>query len=194
MLAGGQSRRFGQDKALLRLGAVTLLEQTIQRLLTVAQEVVVVGPRPEVARPRWVRTVDDDLPGAGPLAALLTGLEAAGHPLAVVVGCDLPFLDPAVLAALVELSPGWDVVAPRVGGQLQPLHAVYAKTCVPALQELVWSGVRRAVALAEGGRVRVRYVEEQELRVVDPELRSFFNLNSPEDLAQLGLRSGEASP
>lgn len=183
VLAGGQSRRFGYDKALLRLGFETLLERTISKLLTVTRETVVVGPRAGLVFPTRVRAVADELPGAGPLAALLTGLRACQYPLALVVSCDLPFLNPVLMAYLLHVARHFDAVVPQVGGRLEPLHAVYSKKCIPALSALVESGARDAVRLVESGaQDNVKVVPEEELRAVDPGLLSFFNLNTQDDL------------
>ena len=183
VLAGGQSRRFGQDKALLRLGSETLLERTIHALLTVTREIVVVGPRTGLVLPSRVRAVPDELPGAGPLVALFTGLRACRYPLAAVVSCDLPFLSPALIAYLLHAAQDSDAVVPRVGGRLEPLHAVYSKKCIPALSALVESGARDAVRLVESGALKhVKIVPEEELSAVDPGLLSFFNLNTQDDL------------
>lgn len=201
VLAGGRSRRFGQDKALLRLGSETLLERTIHTLLTVTREIVVVGPRTGLVFPARVRAVPDEQPGAGPLVALLTGLRACRHPLAMVVSCDLPFLNPALMALLLDAAQDSDAVVPRVGGRLEPLHAVYSKKCIPALNALVESGAREAVGLVESGALEhVKIVPEEDLSAVDPGLLSFFNLNTQDDLLRArhllseGQREGLATP
>jgi molybdopterin-guanine dinucleotide biosynthesis protein A len=96
----------------------------------------------------------------------------------VVVGCDMPFLSTRLLARLIDLSPAYDVVAPRVDGFPEPLHAVYSRACLAAIQPRVEAGRLKIVGFYED--VRVRYVDEVELREVDPELRSFRNVNTPE--------------
>ena len=127
ILAGGQSRRFGQDKALWRLGSETLLERTISKLLGVTREIVVVGLRTGLVVPPGVRAIPDELPGAGPLAALLTGLQACRYPLVAVVSCDLPFLNPTLMVYLLHVAQHFDAVVPRVGGRLAPLPAGHSK-------------------------------------------------------------------
>jgi molybdopterin-guanine dinucleotide biosynthesis protein A len=96
----------------------------------------------------------------------------------VVVGCDMPFLSARLLAHLAGLSGESDVVAPRIGGRPEPLHAVYAPACLAAIRPRVEAGQLRIVGFYDD--VRVRYVEEPALRAIDPELRSFRNVNTPE--------------
>jgi molybdopterin-guanine dinucleotide biosynthesis protein A len=96
----------------------------------------------------------------------------------VVVGCDMPFLSTRLLAQLVAESGEVDAVVPRVGGRPEPLHAVYARACLAAIRPRVEAGQLRIVGFYED--VRVRYVEEPALRAVDPELRSFRNVNTAE--------------
>lgn len=182
ILVGGRSRRFGVDKATFSVGSRTLLESTALRLSSVVSEIIVVGlPNQDLSLPGDARFVPDTLPGEGPLPALLTGLEACAFPRAVVVSCDLPFLNPGVLQLLLRLSAqaGCDACVPVVEGKPQVLHAVYALSIIPALQSLVEEGERRLSRLL--GRVKAHYVDEESLRVSEASLLSFFNLNTPAD-------------
>jgi molybdopterin-guanine dinucleotide biosynthesis protein A len=112
---------------------------------------------------------------------LASGLRAASGELCVVVACDLPFLNAALIERLVELAEGWDLVAPIVAGQPEPTHAVYRRaTCLPAIDRALARGERRMISFWP--EVRVRAVPEEELRALDPDLRSFFNVNTPADL------------
>ncbi len=130
---------------------------------------------------RWLR---DKHQGEGPLAGVLAGLAAVETNLAVVVSTDLPLLNPAVFEHLVSLAPGFDVVLPVVHGFEQPLLAVYRPgTSLPVLASAFESGIRRLVDAMHD--LRVRRVAEEELRDVDPELFSFRNANTEEELAEL---------
>ena len=126
ILAGGRSRRMGRDKADLQVGGQSLLVRTACVLSEVVDEILVVGRDSfSSALPHSVRAVPDEVPGIGPLGGLLSGLRRTTYPYAVVVACDLPFLDAGVLRHLLTLAPGYDAVVPFVGGHNQPLHAVY---------------------------------------------------------------------
>ncbi|MHB1416941.1 MAG: molybdenum cofactor guanylyltransferase [Chloroflexota bacterium] len=181
VLAGGKSARMGADKATLRVGGDTLLDRVIARLASNVEEVLVVG-RGRTEPPSPVRAVADLRPGAGSLGGIFTALSFAQGSRCLVVACDMPFLNRRLLAYLLDLSPGYDVVIPRDDGNVEPLHAVYAKTCLEPIRTLLEEGDRRIVDFFP--HVRVRYVEKQEIAVFDPELRSFFNVNTPAEFRQ----------
>jgi molybdopterin-guanine dinucleotide biosynthesis protein A len=124
------------------------------------------------------RLVPDRYPGAAALGGIYSAVAAAGHERVIVVGCDMPFLSTGLLAYLLALSADYDVVAPRVEGYPEPLHAVYSRACLAAIQPRVEAGRLKIIGFYED--VRVRYVDEPELRALDPDLRSFRNVNTPE--------------
>jgi len=103
---------------------------------------------------------------------------------AVAVACDLPFVDPALLAGLISFAPGWSAVVPEALGNVHPLCAIYHRSVAQNAEDILMSGggsLRRLLAVPA---LRVRSVSEDELRVWDPQLRSFTNLNTPEEYAQ----------
>jgi molybdopterin-guanine dinucleotide biosynthesis protein A len=172
------SSRLGFPKGLLRLGSGrTLLQDTVLKLRLLADDVFVVANDPvfEVAT---VRREPDRFPGAASLGGIYTAIAAARHDRVVVVGCDMPFLSPALLRHLVGLADEHDVIVPRIAGYPEPLHAVYSKACLGPIEQRIHAGQLRIVGFYAD--VRVRYVDEQELRRIDPELESFRNVNTPE--------------
>lgn len=134
VLAGGRSRRLGIDKALLVMDGLRLVDRAVAVLTEICDDVMVApGPR----RPLPIlgtRQVADAVADAGPLGGLVGGLEAATHELVAVLAVDHPDADPAVLSALAAASDGEDVVVPEVDGQLQPLHAVWARAAAHRLR------------------------------------------------------------
>jgi len=194
VLAGGKSRRLGTDKRRVRLASGReLLEDTIQTVASLADEVLVTlgdefGAFAELGS-RGVRLVEDEIPGSGPLGGLVAGLAAARNDLVVVVACDLPYLNAGLLRWLLSLASESDLVVPRrADGTLEMLHAVYRRSCRQVARDRLMAGRFRLSDLAESllttGR-SVRFVEEGDLRREDPDLKSFFNLNTPDDLRQL---------
>jgi molybdopterin-guanine dinucleotide biosynthesis protein A len=179
VLAGGRSTRLGRDKALLTIDGETLLARAVRILATVCDEVIVVaGPERRALVPQ-VRVVPDERPGAGPLGGIATALRAAGHGRVLVVATDMPLLNPRLLRHLLALSIGYDVTIPRVEGRTQQLHAVYARSCLPLIDEqLARDDLKIDRFFA---RARVRIVEEDEVRRLDPDLRSFRNVNTEAD-------------
>ena len=182
VMAGGQSRRLGRDKALLVVAGETLLARALRIVGQVTAEQFVIGPAERREQAPGIQVLADELPGSGPLGGIYTALRAARHEHLLVVACDMPFLNPALLRYLLSLGSGYDVVLPRVDGRGEQLHAVYARSCIEPVAAQLESGDFKIDRFFE--RVRVRSVEEDELRRHDPDLRSFRNVNTPDDWAE----------
>jgi molybdenum cofactor guanylyltransferase len=180
ILAGGLSRRMGRDKAALPAGDGTLIEHLARRLAPVVDEMIVAGGSERTAaQAKGMTMVDDRYPGMGPLAGMHAGLLAARNHLVWVVGCDLPDADPGLGALLCGLAGDVDAVVPRIDAEPQSVCAVYQRALASRIDAMLKSGerrVRRLLATSD-----VRYVTAEELRAVDPELRSFRNLNTQAD-------------
>jgi molybdopterin-guanine dinucleotide biosynthesis protein A len=195
VLAGGESRRLGRNKALLRIGGQTLIERVVDCVAPMSAEVVVVVASPsqgaELPLPPGVRVVTDRYPGCGSLGGIYTGLDASREPWVLLVACDMPFLNPRLLRRLMAMRRGVDAVVPRLGGQPEPLHAVYSKTCLEPMERMLRARELKIAPLFEA--VRVRYVDEETIDRIDPSHRSFFNVNSPADVEEaLGMLSETA--
>jgi len=185
VLAGGQSSRLGRDKSLLEIEGQPLLARTVRILAKFSDDLLVVTNTPERYAPLAlpVRFVADEQPGVGSLMGVYSGLKAARSPRALVVACDMPFLNPALLDYLISLAGEYDVVIPRLGGLPEPLHAVYSRACLPAMEKVLRQGKRQIIAFFD--QVRVRWVEERELAPLDPRRLSFLNINTPQDWARV---------
>jgi molybdopterin-guanine dinucleotide biosynthesis protein A len=185
ILAGGRSTRLGQDKALLALpDGRSLIAHVVARLAPLVAEVVVVATDAERLGPLPARLVPDVFPGGGALGGIYAGLDAAREEHSLVVACDMPLLSLPLLRHLLAKPRDFDVLMPRLSDdQVEPLHALYSKACLEQIRRQLVAGHHRIISFL--GDVRVRYVEEAELRRLDPELRSFFNVNTPADLAAL---------
>ncbi len=179
VLAGGRSSRLGRDKALIEVGGETLLARAVRILSGVCGEVLVIGPPERRAVVPGVRVVVDERPGVGPLGGIATALRAMRGDRLLAIATDMPLLNPDLLRYLLALAPEHDVTIPRVEGRTQQLHAVYARSCLPAIDEQLARDdfkIDRFFA-----QVRVRIVEEDEVRRFDPDLRSFRNINTEDD-------------
>ncbi|MFQ6019353.1 MAG: molybdenum cofactor guanylyltransferase [Dehalococcoidia bacterium] len=186
VLAGGRSQRMGRDKARLALpDGRPLILSVVELLKDVCDEVVVVTDVPgryaDLDLP--VRQVTDVVPGQGPLGGLQAGLQAVEAPFALTVACDMPFLNPSLLRYMVGLSRDYEALVPMVEGRWQPLHAIYANACLPAVDDLLDQGVLALTDLLS--RVQVRALPFAAVRRFDPQGLSFRNLNEPEDLTQM---------
>jgi len=181
VLAGGQSRRLGRDKTQLRINGKTLLARAVERLAALCPEVIIATNSPDRHAHPLARCVTDVFPGKGVLGGIYSGLAAATLPRAIVVAVDMPFLNDDLLAYLVSLAPGYDVVAPVIEHHVEPLHAVYGVTCLPAMREsLLAAPAPRIISFYPD--VHVRQVTREEVARFDPELLSLFNINSLDDI------------
>jgi len=181
VLAGGRSRRLGTDKALLELDGQGLLSRAVRKLATLSDDLVVVTNMPEAYEhlALGVRFVPDERPGQGALMGIYSGLRASAHEHAVVVACDMPFFSVPLLRHMRQESAGCDVVIPRLGELLEPLHAIYGKRCLPFMADALDRGRRRIVTFFDS--VRVCYVRESTIDRFDPLHASFLNVNTAAD-------------
>lgn len=162
----------------MRLGTGrTLIEDTAAKLAGLTDDLFVVANDAAFAV-AVARREPDLYPGAASLGGIYTAVAQARHERVVVVGCDMPFLSVRLLRRLIELSQDVDVVAPRIEGYPEPLHAVYARACLAPMRSRI--AAKRLKIVGFFADVRVRYVDEPELRQLDPNLRSFRNVNTPE--------------
>jgi molybdopterin-guanine dinucleotide biosynthesis protein A len=182
VLAGGKSRRMGQDKTRIRLeSGLSLVEQAVARLSNVTDEVIVVtaGLREDLPTARWASDLHE---GAGPLGGIYAGLLACAWDHALVVACDMPFLNVELLRYMAGLPRDYDVLLPSLSRGVEPLHAIYGKACLEPARALLETGQYCILDLY--GQVRMRYINAEEVAQYDPEGRSFFNVNTPDQLRQ----------
>jgi len=179
ILAGGKSRRMGRDKSHLLLSGETLVARAVRTLEALSDDVIVVANTPETFSGLAARLIGDIMVGGGALSGVHAGLAAARHEFAVVVGCDMPFLNLALLQYMATLAPGHQAVVPHWQGEFEPLHAIYSRQCAAVIEAILRRGGRRIVELYTA--IHVRYLEQEEISRFDPQGLSFFNINSPED-------------
>lgn len=184
VLAGGRGTRFGGPKALLQYKGQTLLERTVRILLRLFESVVVVSDQPDIARGLGqVEVIPDVIAGIGPMGGLHAALGHIATEHAFVVACDMPCLQPALIAAQVQAAHGADVVVPRHDGFLEPLHAVYGNGCLDALGRQISLGDYRLRSIFD--QVRTIYLE---LQPTGPFRDIFTNLNTVADLLRTDAR------
>ncbi len=192
ILAGGLSRRLGRDKAVEPIEGQPLIRRVIERIQSLTAEIVVVVA--DAARGEALPLQDDErvavdlYPGGGSLGGIFSGLSAADCQWGLVVACDMPFLNRQLFEHMLELREGWDAVVPMPGDFPEPTHALYSRVCLPYIEAKLKANDLKISGFFDD--VRVRYVDEDEVRRFDPELHSFFNVNSPEDLARAVALSG----
>ena len=190
ILAGGKSRRMGQNKALIQLGTDTLIGHVIHRMRLVTDELLLITNTPTEYAHLGVPMHGDIIPDTGALGGIYTGLTYASYDTVLCVGCDNPFLVPNLLTYLVSVLGEYDAVMPYTYKEipadsdntqitLQTLCAAYAKRCLPIIELMLHKSELRVHALAE--HARIQRISPEVWQVFDAEGISFFNINTPED-------------
>lgn len=181
--AGGQSRRMGRDKALVELDGRPMLEHVIERVSGLGQAQTLLVSNDHAAHTRFgLPMVSDSLPDCGSLGGIYTALMHSQCDHTLVVACDMPFLNPTLLRHMLALCEGgYDVIVPRVEGYPQGLHAVYSQACAAPIRGQIEAGRLKVIGFYD--QVRVRYLDEDEWRPLDPTGRALNNINTPEELA-----------
>jgi molybdopterin-guanine dinucleotide biosynthesis protein A len=186
IIAGGAATRLGgASKSALLVEGRTIGERQVELLRAIFPRVIVIANDAAPWEGLGVEVTPDVHPGAGPLAGVHAALVSTdAHEGVVCVAGDMPFLEPALLALLRAHAPEADVVVPRVAGRPEPLLARWGRACLPLVEARLAAGERAVHAIFE--HLRTTWIEEPALRAVDPALRSFTNINTPEDLARVG--------
>lgn len=185
ILAGGNSQRMGQDKALMSFQGEPLIHRVIDRLAGLAAEVMVITPNPQAYLSLGLRITPDLIPGHGPLGGLFTALSVASHSELALVACDMPFVNAGLLAHQLDIlfSENVDAVIPSSRDGLEPLHAIYRrKTCLSAVREALADGEKRMISWFP--RIRVRFLTLEETNPFDPRGLFFMNVNTQDELKQ----------
>lgn len=186
IFAGGRATRLGGvNKGLLDIGGLPIVGRILAELGPLVDERVLLTNDAELADQADVRLVFDPSPHAGVLPALAAGLAAAQGDLCLAVACDMPFVSRRMFDHMLQLQlqDDVDVVIPRTSGFLEPMHAVYRRApTVQAIQAALARGEQRMISFLSA--VRVLEMDETEWRKVDPRGLTFFNVNTPEDLAE----------
>jgi molybdopterin-guanine dinucleotide biosynthesis protein A len=193
ILAGGQSRRMGRDKALLEIDGQSLLQHTVEKARQVAVEVMVVGrPCPDnwPAEFNAIRCIPDERPGEGPLGGLFSALHALPHTYekVLLMACDMPLLSAEALRWLVrqgENNPGAHGVIVSHNTHWEPLFAIYRREVLPLVESQLAMERRALHALIGAGDFHI--VEAPTW--LQPQLA---NANTPQDWQSLIPPEGSA--
>jgi molybdopterin-guanine dinucleotide biosynthesis protein A len=189
VLSGGENRRMGTDKAFLKVAGIPMIEHVLRSLKSVFHDIIIVTNAPERYAAFQAKVVTDAFDKRGPLSGIYSGLLRSADEYNFVVACDMPFLNPDLIAYLAGLADGHDIVVPSVDGLLEPLHAVYRRNLIPLMHEQLRQDRRRIRELF--GKVHMRYVTEQEIDRFDPARKSFKNLNTPQEYEEAACSDWE---
>ena len=179
ILAGGGSTRMRSNKALLPYSGELFIERIYRQLAAIFSDVILVTNTPELYSFLPCRTVSDIFPGMGSLAGIHAGLSNSETHYIFAVACDMPYLNETLIRRLVVGINGQDVVIPESDGGLEPLHAVYGKGSLPAMEDALSKGNRKIVDCFD--RLKTTVISRDEVAAIDPEFLSFRNINTPEE-------------
>lgn len=182
LLAGGKSRRMGEDKRFLCIGERTLLERSYAALRKIFDQVYVVVAQDSPDLKLSVPVVRDLIPDCGSLGGLYTGLRQATTPHIFLAACDMPFMNGDVVRYMARFKDEIDIVIAQWKTRLQPTHAIYGKRCLGVMERMIEARQIKIQSLVEEPTLRVQVLTESELRQIDPDGRSLVNVNTPLDL------------
>ena len=177
ILAGGHSSRYGKDKCTLSLGGRSLIEIVSQILKAVCADVFVVSKGQNYSL-AGVHSVFDDDQRQTPLAGILKGIKESGFDNNIIVACDMPFLNPDCLRVLIDNAAGYESVIPVINGRPEPLHGIYSTEALAVLEKMDIENVKIRDFLR---KINTLYLSEEYFIEQDPELLSFFNINTEDD-------------
>ncbi|HMU53601.1 MAG TPA: molybdenum cofactor guanylyltransferase [Nitrospira sp.] len=182
LLAGGKSRRMGEDKRFVEIGRRSLLERSLDILRSVFQDVVIVIAQDSPDLSSAVPVVRDLVADCGSLGGLYTGLTHARTSRVFVVACDMPFFSQETVRYFLDLRSEADIVMARLHNGWHPMHALYGRRCLPVMESMMTTKDLRIHRLVEHPMLRSHTVTAEDLKTVDPEGRAFLNINTPADL------------
>lgn len=182
MLAGGKSKRMGSNKSLLPLLGKPLIQHVCEQIRPCFDELLIAGGSSRRFSFLDVPVIQDEVPGQGPLRAIVSALAVSRHDLNFVIACDIPCVNKALLRNLLRQARGCDCVVPvTIEGHYEPLFAVYRKSALPAMRRALEDGERRVVAALS--RCRVKTVQI-------PPSDEIKNINTMDDYRKLMLSIG----
>lgn len=180
ILAGGKNTRIKTQKALIQLGNKTIVENTLGIFKKLFPEIIIVTNNSKSYLKFGTRVVEDLIKNKGPLAGIFTGLCFSTNDLNFVVGCDMPFVNSNLVGYIMSKPKEYDVVIPEINGRLESLFARYSKYVLPLiLYRLSKNELKIQDILSE---LNVLRISKEEVERFDPELLSFFNINTQDDL------------
>ena len=191
ILAGGDSKRLGQPKALLEFNGRRLIELVVGILSEYFQEITVVTDRPDLYGYLPVRLTGDLIKSEqkSPLRGIHAGLSASMLPYQFVAACDMPFLRLELIKYMAGFAGANDAVVPRIGKHYQPLHAFYQRSCIGIIEKQVCRGEYKITDFYR--HLKVRYITLSEITRFDPDQESFININTWADYKKsLALMAG----
>ncbi len=183
ILSGGKSTRMKTDKAFLKLGAGTMIEEVISRLETRFSKLMIIANDREKYMKFGIEVIEDIIPDKGPLGGIYTALVKSGSFYNFIFSCDAPFVNLDLVDSMIGEAKDVDVVVPRWQARFEPLHAIYSKNCIGAIERQFGKNELKVTNFLQ--YVKVRVINEKEISRFVSDQPFFANINTPQDLYTL---------
>jgi molybdenum cofactor guanylyltransferase len=183
ILAGGSSRRYGKNKSLLKIGGVRLIDNILQKMKTIFKRVILITNEKKRYEYLEVPIVEDLIKGVGPLGGIYTGLISMPDEAGFFVACDMPNINRQLVRYMVGIKGNHEAVVPAVSDKIEPLHAIYFRSCLKSIKHLIDSKHYQVRLFYDS--IPVRYVKEDEIRKFCCPTKAFFNINTPDEFAKI---------
>ncbi len=190
LLAGGQSKRMGKDKAFLKLQDKTFLRLILESVDNYCDEIVIVGNKEKKVYLKEaenlkasIKFTKDLYPYQGPLNGIISAVDHISADYVFVATCDTPLIKGQIISLLQSYIDDYDTVVPVINGKIQPLNTLYKKLSLKKAKDLFLSGERSLFSLIQS--LNTRYLDENCIRSIDKNLSSYWSINTPQDYEKL---------
>ncbi|UCG99916.1 MAG: molybdenum cofactor guanylyltransferase [Deltaproteobacteria bacterium] len=183
ILAGGSSKRYGQNKAFLEICGIRLIDRVTEEMKDIFKRLILVTNEKRDYEHLGIPIVEDLVKGLGPIGGIYTGLMSISDQAGFFVACDMPFISKQLIRYMVDIKDNHAAVVPLVANEIEPLHAIYAKSCLGPIRNLIDS--RRYQIRLFYDQISVRYIKEDEIRKFCSPSRAFLNINTSDEFAKI---------
>jgi len=183
ILAGGSSKRYGEDKAFIKIGGTRLIDRITEEMKTIFKRVILITNEKKKYEYLGVPMVEDIVKGLGPIGGIYTGLMSIPDQAGFFVACDMPLINRQLVRYMVDIKGNHRAVVPSVADNIEPLHAIYFQSCLKSIRNLIES--KRYQVRLFYDHIPVRYVKEDEIRKFCCPSRVFLNINTPDEFAKI---------
>ena len=183
ILAGGENSRIGREKAFLKIGERTFIEEQVSSLKKIFDEIIIVTNNRRNFKDMDVKVVTDIVPHSGPMGGLFTGLAVSSNIHCFVIGCDMPLINLELIKFMIDEIKENDIVIPLSSKGKETLFAIYSINCLETIKRQIELKNLKLINILKYHKVR--YTSQKEIETYDPEGFSFFNVNSPKDYEEV---------
>ena len=183
ILAGGENSRIGREKAFLRIGKRTIIEEQLSSLNRIFKEIIIVTNKRKNFKDMDAKVVTDIVPQSGPMGGLFTGLAVSSNIHCFVIGCDMPLINLELIKFMIDKIKENDIIIPLSSRGKETLFAIYSINCLKTIERLIELKNLKLIDILKYHKIR--NISQKEIEKFDQKELSFFNVNSPDDYEKL---------